>query len=84
MMQPLGKRLIVRPEKESDVTESGIVTVSGKTPVMRKGEVLAVGAYAYEVKVGDVVLFSPLAYDEIDEDTITMEEQDVFAILKDG
>ncbi len=94
-IQPLKDKILIRPKKEEKTTASGIVipeTVEGEKP--QEGEVIAVGTgrtindgkiIPLEVKVGDKVLFSKYALQEIKidgEELNILSESDVLAIIK--
>ena len=86
-LQPLGDRVIVKPEaKEEKTTSFGIIipeSVDKERPA--KGTVVAVGPGKTEdgkvlpmnVKVGQQVLFSKYGYDEV-----KMEGQDYFILAE--
>ena len=73
MLRPLGERLIVKPKEKETTTASGIIIpdTSKEKPVM--GEVVAVGSgevidgkrVPLDVKVGDTVMYSKYAGNEI-------------------
>ncbi len=73
MLRPLGERLIVKPKEKETTTASGIIIpdTSKEKPVM--GEVVAVGSgevidgkrIPLDVKVGDTVMYSKYAGNEI-------------------
>lgn len=91
-LKPLGGNILVKPVTEKSV--SGIVlpdTVDREKP--QKGEVIAVGTgkvtddgkrLAFNVKVGDVILFKKYSPDEVEvdgEDYLIMDEDAILAIL---
>jgi len=91
-LKPLGGNILVKPVAEKSV--SGIVlpdTVDREKP--QKGEVIALGTgklakdgkkIAFNVKVGDIVLFKKYSPDEIEvdgEDYLIMDEDAILAIL---
>lgn len=78
---PLGNRLLISPLKEDLKTSSGII-LTKVDKERSKGVVSAVGSECTKVKVGDSILFSPLHYEEIDADNWIIEEEDVWAIVK--
>jgi chaperonin GroES len=92
-LTPIGGNILVKPLAEEIKTAAGIVlpdTVSKEKP--QKGEVVALGTgrlddsgkkVAFNVKVGDVVIFKKYGPDEIEvegEDYLIMEESDILAI----
>ena len=97
-IMPLGDRVLI---KRADVSESeksgkfGIIipdTVSKEKP--EQGKVVAVGEGRRDesgviiplvVKIGDTVIFSKYAYDEVksgDEEYIMVKEENILAIIK--
>jgi chaperonin GroES len=94
-IEPLYDKVVIKPLKEEEVTASGIVlpdTVDKEKPM--QGEVVAVGpgkrmengaVAPMSVKVGDVVLFTKYAPDEIeidDEDYLVIEEEKILGIVR--
>lgn len=95
----LGDRVLVRLFKQEDtVTAGGIVMPGSVKQDESKGEVLAVGAgrlnpanpgetairWALEVKVGDVVVFSPTAGVELTHKTEKLKilsESEIYAVI---
>ncbi len=93
-LQPIGGNILVKPETEQ-TTASGIVipdTVDKEKP--QRGKVVALGTgkmnnkgdkIAFNVKVGDVVMFKKYSPDEVEvdgEEYLIMEESDILAIIK--
>ncbi len=94
-IEPLHDKVVVKPLSKEEVTKSGIVipdTVDKEKPM--EGEVIAVGPGRFDesgkrmpmsVKVGDTVLFTKYAPDEveIDEDEfLVIEESKILGIVK--
>lgn len=96
VIQPLGDRVLVRPETGADEkTASGIIipdTARKEKP--ERGEVVAVGEgkrtekgemMPLRVKVGDTVMFSKYGFDEVkvgDEEYYIVSESSILAIIK--
>ena len=93
-IQPLHGKVVVKPLSEKDVTASGIVlpdSVSKEKPM--EGEVVAIGTgkrmdngtiAPITVKVGDKVLFTKYAPDEVEVDGqeyLVIEEDKILAII---
>ena len=84
-IKPLGKRLVVKPEKEEEKTKGGIYlpgTASKEKP--QKGEVIAVGPDFKGVKKGDKVIFAKYGGTEIkmdEEDYLVLGKDDVLAVI---
>lgn len=84
-MQALGKKVIIRPDVEEEVTSSGIIKVEVRSKGHASGTVVASGPHASEVQVGDHIFYSPLTYDEIkqeDEAYHVVDIDDVFALIE--
>jgi chaperonin GroES len=93
-LQPLGERVIVKPEaKEEKISTFGIIIPeSADKERPAKGTVIAVGPGKYEdgahqpmnVKVGQEVLFSKYGYDEVKidgEEYFILAESSILAII---
>lgn len=94
-IQPLHDKVVIKPLSKEEVTASGIVlpdTVDKEKPM--QGEVIAVGPgktlesgqlQKMSVSVGDKVLFTKYAPDEVevdDEEYLVIEEEKILAIVK--
>ncbi len=94
-LKPLGNHVIIKPIKEEKTTKAGIVlpdTAEEEKP--ERGKVVAVGPgkilgngqrYAFQVKVGDQVIFKKYSPDEIkieDEEYLILDEDDILAIIE--
>ena len=80
-IKPLGKRVVVRPvPKEKE--RSGIILQDDLQKQKGEGTVIAVGKEVKSVHIGDKILFSPLYYDEIDQEHFIIEEEDIWAIVQ--
>lgn len=92
-VKPLGDRILVKPLAAEEKTASGIVLPDTAKEKPQQGEVLAVGSgkllengqkVALEVKVGDKVIYSKYAGNEIKiegEECMILNERDVLAIV---
>lgn len=93
-IQPLHDKVVIKPLSESEVTASGIVlpdSASKEKPM--EGEVVAVGSgkrmdngtvAPMSVKVGDKVLFTKYAPDEVEvdgEEYLVIDEDKILAIV---
>lgn len=94
-IEPLYDKVVIKPLPAEEVTASGIVlpdTVDKEKPM--QGEVVAVGpgkrlesgeTAPMSVKVGDKVLFTKYAPDEVevdDEEYLVIEEEKILAIVR--
>lgn len=95
-IEPLYDKVVIKPLDEEEVTASGIVlpdTVDKEKPM--QGKVVAVGPgkrldngtiVPVSVKIGDKVLFTKYAPDEIEldkEEYLVMEEDKILGIIRD-
>jgi len=90
-LQPLGDRVVVKAAEQESQTKSGLYVPDTAKEKPQEGSVLAVGPgrvtedgkrVDMEVKVGDVVLYSKYAGQEITEDgeeLLVLTERDILA-----
>ena len=89
-IQPLGDRVVVRPNEAESQRPSGIYVAETAKEKPQKGTIVAVGPGKWEdgqvepmnVQVGDTVLFAKYAGTEIrldDEDVLIMSQKDILA-----
>ena len=94
-LKPLGDRVVVQREEAGNTTAGGIVLPDTAKDKPQKGKVLAIGdgrltkdgkRRPLQVKVGDQVLFSTYAGDEIkvlgDKKVLLMREDDILAVIE--
>ncbi|WP_418791672.1 co-chaperone GroES [Phosphitispora sp. TUW77] len=93
-VKPLADRILVKPLAAEEKTASGIVLPDTAKEKPQQGEVLAVGTgkllengqkVDLEVKVGDKVIYSKYAGNEIKidgEECMIMSERDILAIVE--
>lgn len=94
-VKPLGGRVLVRPIEEEGKTEGGLIipdTAEKEKP--QQGIVVALGTgkisedgkkVAFNVKVGDKVMFKQYAPDELEikgEKYLVVDESDILAVVK--
>ncbi len=94
-IEPLHDKVVIKPLSEKEVTASGIVlpgTADKEKPM--EGEVIATGpgkrmengsVSPMSVKVGDKVLFTKYAPDEVEvdgEDYLVIDEDKILAIVR--
>ncbi len=89
--QPLGDRVVIKPQDEEEVTKSGLVLPDTAKEKPQEGEVVAVGPgrvsddgtrIKMEIKKGDKVVYSKYAgteFEEDDEDYLILRESDILA-----
>lgn len=90
-LQPLGDRLVIERAESESVTAGGIVLPDSAKDKPARGVVVSVGdgrlladgtRAPFQVKKGDVVLFSSYAGEEFkvgDRDLLLMREEDILA-----
>ncbi|ACV64103.1 chaperonin Cpn10 [Desulfofarcimen acetoxidans DSM 771] len=94
MIRPLGDRVVVKPAAKEEVTKSGIVLPDTAKEKPQKGEVVAVGSgrlletgqrVPMDLKVGDEILFSKYAGNEIkidDVEYLILREMDILGVIE--
>ena len=92
-VRPLGGKILIKRMEAEERTRGGIVLPDTAKEKPQKGTVLAVGEgkllddgtrAAFQVKLGDTVLFTSYAGTEIKidgEDLMLMDESDVLAVI---
>lgn len=94
MIRPLGERVVVKPLPMEEVTKGGIVLPDTAKEKPQKGEVTAVGPgrlldngqrVPIDLKVGDKVLYSKYAGNEIKldgEEYLILREGDILGVIE--
>lgn len=87
-LQPLGDRVLVKPQAEKETSAAGIMLPESKEK-KSQGEIIAIGTgekiQKLNLKVGDVVMFGKYAGEEVELEKIEykiLKEEDVLAIIK--
>ena len=95
-IKPMGNRVVLRPTKKEEKTNSGIILPDSVGDKPQTAEVIAVGdggqtpngtPYTMSVKVGDTVLMSKFPGQEttVDgEDVLIIPEQEILAVLEEN
>jgi chaperonin GroES len=90
-LQPLGDRVVIKPQPKEEITKGGIVLPDTAKEKPMDGKILAVGPGSLDdsgkrvpldVKVGDIVIYAKYAGTEIKEDgeeLIILRESDILA-----
>lgn len=93
-IKPLGDRVLVKVIEKEEKTKSGIVLPEQAKEKPQEGEIVAVGSGKLlddgtrvepEVKVGDKVIYSKFAGNEIesdDEKYLIMRQDDILAVTE--
>ncbi len=94
MIRPLGERVVVKPLPSEEITKGGIVLPDTAKEKPQEGEVVAVGSgrlldngtrVSIDLKVGDKVLFSKYAGNEVKIDGVEyliMREADILGVIE--
>ncbi|MGF9711280.1 co-chaperone GroES [Paenibacillus sp. JMULE4] len=93
MLKPLGDRVVIEPQKQEEVTASGIVLpekakekpVQGKIVAVGRGRIEKGNVIPLDVHEGDLVLYSKYAGTEIkveQKNYLVLRESDILAILE--
>ncbi|HHW44466.1 co-chaperone GroES [Desulfofundulus thermobenzoicus] len=94
MIRPLGERVVVKPLPSEEVTKGGIVIPDTAKEKPQEGEVVAVGPgrllengtrVPIDLKVGDRILFSKYAGNEVKldgEEYLIMREADILGVIE--
>jgi len=95
-LQPIDDRILVERMQSEEKTAGGILLPDAAREKPQRGKIVAVGPgkvnkegkrVAMQVKVGDTVLFTSWAGDEVkkqystSEDLLIMREEDVLAVI---
>lgn len=94
VIRPLGERVVVKPLPTEEVTKGGIVIPDTAKEKPQEGEVVAVGPgrllengtrVPIDLKVGDRILFSKYAGNEVKldgEEYLIMREADILGVIE--
>jgi chaperonin GroES len=94
VIRPLGERVVVKPLPSEEVTKGGIVLPDTAKEKPQEGEVIAVGSgrlldngtrVAIDLKVGDKILFSKYAGNEVkinEVEYLIMREADILGVIE--
>lgn len=94
MIRPLGERVVVKPLPGEEVTKGGIVIPDTAKEKPQEAEVVAVGSgklldngtrVPIDLKVGDRVLFSKYAGNEVkidDVEYLIMRDADILGVIE--
>jgi chaperonin GroES len=92
-LQPLGDRIVVKPQDQEEKTKSGLVLPDTAKEKPQEGKVIAVGSgkllddgtvKKLEVRTGDRVLYGKYSGTEVrvrEEDYLILREDDVLAVV---
>jgi chaperonin GroES len=92
-VKPLGGRVLVKRLEETETTKGGIIIPDSAKEKPKEGQVVALGTgkldkdgkkVAFNVKVGDRVLFTSYAGTDVtvdDEEFLIMSEEDILGVV---
>jgi chaperonin GroES len=92
-VKPLGGRVLVKRLEETEKTKGGIIIPDSAKEKPKEGEIVALGTgkldkdgkkVAFNVKVGDRVLFTSYAGTEVtvdDHEYLIMSEEDILGVV---
>lgn len=92
-IKPLGDKVVIKPLKVEEKTQSGIVLPGSAQEKPHQGEVIAVGSgvlndkgerVTLEVKPGDKVVYGKFGGTEVkldDEEVVIIAEKDILVVL---
>lgn len=92
-LKPIGDKVVIKPAKIEETTESGIVLPGSAQEKPQQGEVIAVGPGLYDqsgqrmaldVQVGDRVVYAKYGGTEVkldEEELVILSEKDILVIL---
>lgn len=92
-MKPIGDKVVVKPAKSEEKTQSGIVLPGSAQEKPHQGEVVAIGSgvltdtgerVPLEVMVGDRIVYSKYGGTEVKfdgEEFIILSEKDILVVL---
>ena len=92
-VKPLGGRVLVKRLEQTETSKGGIIIPDSAKEKPKEGKVVALGTgkldkdgkkVAFNVKVGDRVLFTSYAGSEItvdDEEFLIMSEEDILGVV---
>ena len=93
-VKPIGDRILIKRLEAEETTKGGIVIPDSAKEKPKEGEVISLGEgrllengerVAFQVKVGDRVLFTSYAGNEVKvsgEEFLIMSEDDILAVLE--
>ncbi|MBV9464319.1 MAG: co-chaperone GroES [Verrucomicrobiae bacterium] len=93
-VRPIGDRILVLPTKEQEVKKGGIIIPDTAKEKPQEGKIVSLGTgktdengkkIAFEVKVGDRVMYSKYGGTEIKlsgEEYVILREDDILAVLE--
>ena len=93
-LQPLGDRVVVQRDESEETTAGGIVLPDSAKDKPARGKIISIGDGRllddgtrgdFQVKVGDRVLFTSYAGDNVnigDDEFLLMREDDILAVIE--
>jgi len=85
VFKPLGNRVLIEREEESNTTLSGIIIPDSSKVKPLNGKVLSIGSEVEGIEVGDTVVFAKYTGTEIvvgDEEYLILAGDDILGLLQ--
>jgi len=83
-LQVLGTRVLVKPNKNEEVTKSGIVIPELAQEKPQRGKVLGIGSEVEDVKIGDFVIYPMYTGSDVvledNSEVLLIQEFDILAV----
>ena len=82
--KPLGERLLIQREEETNTTASGIIIPDNAKEKPSRGKVIAIGSEVEDVNVDDIVVFGKYAGSELTLDSqeyLVIEVSDILGVI---
>ena len=82
--KPLGERLLIQREEETNTTASGIIIPDNAKEKPSRGKVIAIGSEVEDVNVNDIVVFGKYAGSELTLDSqeyLVIEVSDILGVI---
>ena len=82
--KPLGERLLIQREEETNTTASGIIIPDNAKEKPSRGKVIAIGSEVKDVNVDDIVVFGKYAGSELTLDSqeyLVIEVSDILGVI---
>jgi chaperonin GroES len=82
--KPLGERLLIQREEETNTTASGIIIPDNAKEKPSRGKVIAIGSEVEDVNIDDTVVFGKYAGNELTLDSqeyLVIEVSDILGVI---
>lgn len=82
-LKPLNDRVLIKRDKPTQKTESGIYVPEGSQEKPQTGTVIAVAKAVKSVKPGNIVYFGKYAAVQCDDEHILLKEEELYGVVND-